>query len=88
LTYHLEIEHEAAKSLVRLARGDRASAKRVDAAIKSLAEDPRPTAATKLVGQDAWRLRVGEYPVVYVIEDAIRVVTVTRIGHRRDVYER
>jgi mRNA interferase RelE/StbE len=88
VAYHLEIEHEAAKSLVRMARGDRAGPKRVNAAIKSLAENPRPAGATKLVGKDAWRLRVGDYRVVYVIEDAIRVVIVTRIGHRRDVYER
>ena len=53
------------------------TARRIDAAIKGLADDPRPAAATKLVGADAWRLRVGDYRVIYTITDAVRVVTVT-----------
>ena len=88
MAYHAEIENEAAKALIRLARGDKASARRITAAVRSLAEDPRSAAATKLVGQDAWRLRVGDYRVVYLIEEAVLVVTITRIAHRREVYDR
>lgn len=88
VSYHIEIETRAAQTLVRLAQGDRVSAKRIDSAIKSLAEDPRPGKATKLVGADAWRVRVGDYRVIYLIDDVVTVVTVTKIGHRRDVYER
>ena len=75
-----EIEHRAARVLLRWAQGDRASARRVDAAIRSLADDPRPPGATKLTGLDAWRVRVGDHRVVYVVEEAVRVVTVTRVG--------
>lgn len=88
VTYRVEIEHQAARQLVRLSRGDRAAASRVDRAIGSLADNPRPAGATKLVGSEGWRLRVGDYRVVYLVEDAILIVTVTKIGHRRDVYER
>lgn len=89
MRYHVEIEHSAARTLVRLARGDKASARRIDHAIKALAYDPRPPGAVKLVGgEDAWRLRVGDYRIVYTVSDAVRVVTVTRVGHRRDVYDR
>ena len=88
MTYHVEIERTAAESLIRIARGDRASARRLDSAIKTLADDPRPPRATKLVGVDAMRLRVGDYRVVYVIDDTIQVVAVTRVAHRREVYDR
>lgn len=86
--FHLEIETSAAQVLVRMGRGDRASAVRITKAIQALAEDPRPARSTKLVGADAWRLRVGDYRVIYLLDDVVTVVTVTRIGHRRDVYER
>lgn len=88
MAYHVEIETSAATTLVRLGRGDNVSARRITKAIRALGENPRPAGATKLVGANAWRLRVGTYRVVYLIEDSVRVVTVTKIGHRRDVYER
>lgn len=88
MSYHVEIESTAAQALVRLARGDKAAARRITAAVRSLGVEPRPARSTKLVGADAWRLRVGDYRVIYVIADSVRVVTVTKVGHRRDVYER
>jgi mRNA interferase RelE/StbE len=49
---------------------------------------PRPPGCKKLKGGDnEWRIRVGDYRIVYVIDDAARTVDVTRIAHRRDVYE-
>jgi len=61
----------------------------VEAAIKGLADEPRPASATKLVGSTpVWRLRVGDYRVGYIIQEAAAVVTITRIGHRREVYDR
>lgn len=86
--YHVEIEATPAEYLVRLARGDRASAKRINTTIRGLAEDPRPHGSIKLTGQDGYRVRVGNYRVVYAINDTVRVVTIVKIGHRRDVYER
>lgn len=88
MRYHVEIERTAAESLIRLARGDRASARRIDAAIKALGGDPRPPQAIKLVGVDAMRLRVGDYRIVYLIDDTIQVVAVSRVAHRREVYDR
>ncbi len=53
----------------------------------ALAGDPRPRGCKKLEGyRDHWRIRVGDWRVVYIIDDAARVVTVTRIAHRREVY--
>jgi mRNA interferase RelE/StbE len=60
---------------------------RVISAIRSLAENPRPPGCRKLAGtKNDWRIRVGDYRVVYEIADAVRVVRVNRVRHRRDVY--
>ncbi|MGH9101893.1 MAG: type II toxin-antitoxin system RelE family toxin [Acidimicrobiales bacterium] len=54
-----------------------------------LADDPRPRGCEKLAGMaDAWRIRSGNYRVVYTIDDHVQVVTITRVGHRREVYRR
>jgi len=63
-----------------------ADSRRVLAAIKALAQSPRPAGVTKLRGEDLWRIRVGDYRVVYAIEDQRLVVTIVRVGHRREVY--
>lgn len=56
--------------------------------IRELANTPRPPGCKKLHGyKDLWRIRIGDYRVVYAIDDAARTVDVTRIAHRRDVYE-
>jgi len=52
-----------------------------------LADEPRPDGSRKLRGAgDLYRIRVGSYRVVYEIDDSIRIVVISRIGHRRDVY--
>jgi len=55
-------------------------------ALGYLAEDPRPQGYIKLKGQDAYRIRVGNYRVIYQIVDKILVVEVIDIGHRKEVY--
>ena len=56
--------------------------------IDGLAANPRPSGSRKLRGyKDLWRIRVGDYRVVYIIDDDRKVVSVTRVAHRRDVYE-
>jgi mRNA interferase RelE/StbE len=55
-------------------------------AIRDLEQEPRPHASAKLTGREGWRIRVGDYRVIYEIDDQQRVVTVLHIGHRRDVY--
>ena len=61
-------------------------ARRIVAAIKSLADDPRPPGTKKLSGQERYRLRQGNYRILYEIEDDRLIVCVVRVGDRRDVY--
>ena len=57
-------------------------------AMLGLGSNPRPPGRIKLADRDAWRIRVGSYRVVYEVDDTQKTVTVTNIGHRRDVYRR
>ena len=67
-------------------RGD---LQRVMDRIRGLAGDPRPPGCEKLAGMaNAWRIRSGNYRVVYTVDDRAQVVTITRVGHRREVYRR
>jgi mRNA interferase RelE/StbE len=81
--YEVEIEASAAKQLLRL---DRSEQRRITTAIRALATDPRPHGAVKLSGSDGFRIRIGNYRVIYIVDDTVRIVTVTRVGHRRDIY--
>jgi mRNA interferase RelE/StbE len=85
MTYAVEFEAAAAKQLLRIDRGQQ---KRIRTAVADLGQNPRPHGAVKLSGLDAFRIRVGDYRVVYVIDDAIRIVTVTRVAKRGEVYRR
>jgi mRNA interferase RelE/StbE len=59
---------------------------RILEAIVRLAENPRPVGARKLSDRPGWRVRVGDYRVLYTIDDAARMVRVYRIAHRREAY--
>jgi len=85
LSYQLVIERRAQKALARIERRDRA---RIAEAIRALAQAPRPRGAKQLTGRDVYRLRVGDYRVLYEIEDARLVILVVDVGHRREVYRR
>lgn len=54
----------------------------------SLADDPRPLGSQKLVGDERYRIRQGNYRILYYIEDAQLVVVAVKVGHRREVYDR
>ncbi len=83
-TYRVEIRRSAIKSLARLERNDQL---RIRAALDLLANDPRPPNCTKLAGEESvYRVRVGNYRVLYEVHDHRLVILVIRIGHRRDVY--
>lgn len=62
--------------------------KRLDVKLQALAKDPRPPGATKLQGKEGegWRIRVGDYRILYTVDDTSRVVRVYRIKHRKEVY--
>jgi mRNA interferase RelE/StbE len=82
--YRILLERAAEKDLARLASETH---DRVIAAIQALANNPRPPGCRKLAGsKNDWRIRVGDYRVVYEIADTIRVVRVNRVRHRRQVY--
>jgi mRNA interferase RelE/StbE len=61
---------------------------RVDRAILALADDPRPPGCTRLRGRTDWRIRVGDYRIVYGTDDERRVVEILHVAHRREVYRR
>ncbi len=60
--------------------------RRIQAVMDLLAVDPRPPAAQKLVGRDEWRVRTGDYRVLYRIDDGVVIVVVVDLGHRREIY--
>jgi mRNA interferase RelE/StbE len=59
---------------------------RIITAIRHLAINPRPSGVKKLSGRDAWRIRVGDYRIIYEISHADLVVLVVDIGHRKEIY--
>jgi mRNA interferase RelE/StbE len=59
---------------------------RLREAIFALAQEPRPQSSRKLTGREGWRLRVGDYRVLYDIDDVKQAITIVHVGHRRDVY--
>ena len=83
MPYRLRLIGRARKEIRRLPSELTA---RICDAIDDLANDPRPPACVKLRGGAGWRIRVGDYRVIYDVDDDAQIVTVLRVGHRRDVY--
>jgi mRNA interferase RelE/StbE len=82
--YSISFARSARKELERLPSD---IADRILAKVETLAGDPRPGGVIKLHGQkNLWRLRVGDYRIVYSIDDFSKTVDVSIIRHRRDVY--
>jgi mRNA interferase RelE/StbE len=75
----------AAKELERVPTKDR---HRIVARIGTLADNPRPAGAEKLSGDDKYRIRQGDYRILYEIVDTALIVTVVRVGNRREAYRR
>ena len=59
---------------------------RIMEAIRALAVDPRPPQSQKLSGREQYRLRQGDYRILYLIQDDVLIVTVVKVGHRKEVY--
>jgi mRNA interferase RelE/StbE len=82
--YRVLLERAAEKDLSRLSAQIH---DRVIDAIRALAQNPRPPGCRKLVSsENDWRIRVGDYRVIYEIADTIRIVRVNRVRHRREAY--
>lgn len=83
--YTVEVKPSARKELEGLPDN---VLSRVVGKLESLGHTPRPAGCKKLKGyKDHWRVRVGDWRVLYIIDDSARLVSVTRIAHRREVYE-
>ncbi|MBU0475895.1 MAG: type II toxin-antitoxin system RelE/ParE family toxin [Bacteroidetes bacterium] len=82
--YRIEIKKSAVKEISKLPVID---LKKILKEIESLTDNPRPFGAIKLSGDDKYRLRVGSYRILYQIFDSKLIVTLVKIGHRKDVYK-
>jgi mRNA interferase RelE/StbE len=85
LKYSIEIKHSAQKELDAL---DDTLFARIDTKIVALSSSPRPAGCRKLKGyKDHWRIRIGDYRVIYILDDDAQTVTITHVAHRREVYD-
>lgn len=82
--YQVFVQPSAQKEIERLPKPAQT---KVLKALTALGDNPRPANCKKLVGTDSWRVRVGEYRIVYWIEDNILSIEVVRVAHRKDVYK-
>ena len=82
-SYSLVVKRSAERELRALPKAD---LRRITDRIRGLADAPCPPGHEKLSSQDHYRVRQGDYRVVYAIDDAHRVITIVKIGHRREVY--
>jgi len=84
LDFRVRIEKQAIKALEKL---DVVLQKRVAEVIRSLADNPRLSGSKKMKNRAGWRVRIGDYRVIYGIDDERSLVSVAKIGHRREVYQ-
>ncbi len=81
--HKIELRRKAQRALDRLPKDDFNT---VLGAVKDLANIPRPKGVEKIKSAGLWRIRQGDYRIVYSIDDGQKTVTVLRIGHRREIY--
>jgi mRNA interferase RelE/StbE len=82
-SYRLEVKRSAAKEIADLPKVD---CRRVVTKIQALASDPRPQGCEKLSGAEKYRIRQGNYRILYEIDDSKRSVIIVKVGNRREVY--
>jgi mRNA interferase RelE/StbE len=83
-SYQIEFAKSVRKELLRL---QPQMAKRIDAAILNLAENPFPQGSRKMAGdEDSHRIRVGDFRVIYEVRESVLVVLILQVGHRKDIY--
>ncbi len=85
MTYKVELETRARREYHGLTIDAR---EQVADVIDDLQANPRPPGCKKLVGENGYRVRTGDYRILYAVDDRSRIVRVYRIGHRREVYRR
>ena len=82
-SYSLAVKKSAERELRGIPKSD---LRRITERLRGLKTNPRPPGCEKLSGHDQFRIRQGDYRMVYVIDDDARVVTLVKVGHRREVY--
>lgn len=87
MKYQVIFTKKVAKEIRQLNKKD---IPRIIEKAESLAQDPRPEGSKKLSGikDDFWRVRVGNYRIIYLIEEEIKIVQISKIGHRKDIYRK
>ena len=81
--YKVELRRNAKKALDRIQEQEHP---KIISALLGLEQNPRPLGVEKVRGTELWRIREGDYRLVYYIDDGEKIITVVRIGHRRDIY--
>ena len=81
--YKIELKKSVLKDFASIPKKD---LQRIISAIKALADDPRPSQSKKLSGLEQYRLRQGNYRILYAIEDNVLIVYVVAVGHRKEIY--
>ena len=82
-SYKIVIKRSAAKEIEKVPKSHR---KRIVSKIRDLSTEPRPRGVKKLSGEEKYRVRQGEYRILYKIDDSIITITVVKVGNRNDVY--
>lgn len=83
MTYQVIIKNRASKDLQSLPKPIQLL---ISGAIQKLAVDPHPPTARKLINRPGYRVRIGDYRIIYTVQNEILMINVIRIGHRREVY--
>ncbi len=81
--YKVEVRRRAQRALDKLPKSDFQA---IIEAVKNLAQTPRPRGIEKVKSTGLWRIRQGDYRIIYAIDDKKHLVSVVRVGHRREVY--
>ena len=84
-SFKVLIRRSSADELGRIPKKD---LRRIVVRIEKLAGEPRPEGCEKLSGQDRFRIRQGDYRIIYSVDDAIRTIEIVKIGHRSEIYRR
>lgn len=82
--YRVELKKSVLKDVASIPKKD---LQRIILAIESLADDPRPPQSKKLSGLEQYRVRQGNYRVLYAIEDDVLIVFVVAVGHRKEIFK-
>jgi mRNA interferase RelE/StbE len=83
--YRIELRPSVIRALKRIHPEDK---ERVQGAIALVGQDPRPPKALALSGRPGYRVRVGDYRIIYTIQDDVLLVVVVNPGHRREIYQK